>query len=163
MFQLHVDAREANRMLDEASHRCHNMTSALEKSKVFLEGNIHQGFAQQRDPWGNAWLPLQDSTLSLRKRRGNSGSKILSDTGTMEQSLKTVVDTQGLTMTMDDFSGVHQEGNPANLIFNRASAPIPARRIFPTINDDVVFPDAWADQLAFYFSEMMEQAFDSSH
>lgn len=98
-------------------------------------------FRGQRDPWGNAWTKLRDSTL--RRRRGKS-AHILRDTGRLANSINYHATRDSVTVGTDViYAATHQFGRPDNRFYNTPKgrpAPIPSRPFLPIRNGRVDLP-----------------------
>lgn len=156
--QIKVDNKQALASLRKSLYAVRNMKSAMEKAARFIEMQIDQGFINQRDPYGVGWLPLKDTTLRLRQLRGNFSSVVLQDSGNMRESLDATATSKTVVVKMDDFSGIHQTGNQFNRMFGGPQAPVPMRRIFPIIDDQVIFPLTWEEEITSYFDDLIKDA-----
>lgn len=144
MYKLKIDVAAAANGLRGMMKRGRTIGNALKEVSNLWRSKVEQGFQNQRDPYGNAWEPLKDSTLRLRQRKGIFGSQILSETGEMAQSLEVEVSNKEIRMTMDDPAEIHQYGNPTNRMFGKGIAPIPQRKIFPIQGGQVELPADWS-------------------
>lgn len=157
MFRIRFDMNQAKKTIDSKRRSVGNMSSSMKEVGQFLEEQIDQSFTSQRDPYGKAWVPLKDSTLELRARRGNHSSAILEDSGAMRASLTFSSNTKSIQMQMQDPSEVHQMGYRGNRMFGGPSAPIPMRKIFPIVNGEVKLPNSWMKRIIQIFTKMVER------
>lgn len=147
MIKIQVDVKDATDSLSRLGTVGNAPEPKLASLQFFVD-RIDQGFAEQRDPYGNTWTPLSDVTLGLRR-----GSNILDASGAMRGSLK----IDGDTVVMDDPASFHQEGGEIS-VFGRSGHTLPQRRIFPIIGDQVVLPPYWeASVLDFYDAWIQKQ------
>lgn len=124
--------------------------------EVWLE-NIEQRFQTQTDPWGGAWEPHTAVTVELQAARGRLG-KILQQTRVLANSkYARVVDGHKLLVGFGDSlkARVHQFGNPANRMFGRAKAPIPARPMLPLRAGRLELPADLREELIETFRDVM--------
>jgi phage gpG-like protein len=141
-IKVQVEAEKALLYLSRVAKQARTLTPVLNSIGADWEGRAKLTFLEQRDPWGNSWTPLKDTTLKLRRQRGSSSTEILKDSGAMLRSVTKDVSGNTLTLSIDGPAAIHQEGNPENRLFGNL-APIPARPIFPIKNGAVDLPDAW--------------------
>ncbi len=124
-----VDDTEVRRALGALAAQVADLTPAMTDIGQALVTTTDLTFRGQHDPWGNPWQPL--SPVTLARRRGSS-AHILRDTGRLANSLHFVADAHSVAVGTDViYAATHQFGNPANRMFGRASAPIPARPFLP--------------------------------
>lgn len=133
MIKIEVDTRETLSSFKRLSY-IDDAIEPKQQALQFFVDRIDQGFVTQRDPYGDAWVPLSDATLGLRRGTGQA----LIDSGDMRASLR----IEGDTVVMDDPASYHQEGGEIS-VFGRAGHTLPQRRIFPIIGDAVVLPPYW--------------------
>lgn len=110
----------------------------IKASARFLRAKLAETFDNQTDPWGNKWASLSQTTLRLRRKRGNSSTKILYDSGEMRQSLRVRDDTIEIR-TPAEF---HQDGSDM-FVFGRTPTTLPVRRILPMYGDETDVPEPW--------------------
>lgn len=146
MYQLKIDVSSAAAGIRGMLKRGKTITNAMKRVSRLWKEKIQVGFDQQRDPYGNKWEPLKDSTLRLRKARGFSGAEILRETGDMAESLEVSASTKEVILSMDDPSQIHQYGNPNNRMFGKGIAPIAERKIFPVRDGEASLPADWSDE-----------------
>lgn len=89
------------------------LTRAMDNIADDITSRVAMGFRDQKDPWGNPWLPLKPSTIRARRKGKGSGStKILRDTGVLSNSLNAQrVDPLTIEIgTTVPYAGAHQFG-----------------------------------------------------
>jgi len=98
--------------------------------EVLIE-DIEQRFQTETDPWGNAWAALSPVTLKLRAALGRSG-RILSITRNLANSKFSRLEGVRLVVGMAaKYAAAQMLGNPANKMYGKWPAPIPARAALP--------------------------------
>ena len=158
--EIVVDDASAQRVLDNVIRVAGGTDGTRAAAKV-LEQRVRQTFRDEADPWGAPWPPHSPVTLALREKRGNASIQKLIDSGAMFDSLHTEETPEGFDVVMGGpgmWPGVHQRGNPDNRMFGNASAPIPARPMFPIRDDRVDLPGEWAQAILAPLEALMEEA-----
>ena len=144
MFNITIDLGEARKVIKQATGSSKNFTETYRRIAPIWKSFIDDTFLDQRDPWGNSWAPLKDSTLKLRRRKGYGGSDALVVSGTLQRSPEISVYKDSLTFTLDGLAAIHQVGNPRNRMVGKWRAPIPARPMIPVRKGGAVeLPDSW--------------------
>lgn len=124
-----------------------------------LIAEIRAEFAQERDPFGNPWVPLKAITVKHKTDHGSpTPGKILEDSGRLHDSFAFEVTDQGLSVftdrTFEDgtTAEIHQFGgtHPRKLNF------IPAREMLPFSD---VLPDDWQRHVDIAFTVGVERIF----
>lgn len=135
-----------------------------------LREDVEQRFQQQADPWGQAWAPHSPVTTALRAREGKAGRILIKDRylansyhWRIDRAARAVVIASGGPAAA--YAAAQQFGNPANRMFGKAPAPIPARAMLPlreggriemparlTAEIRATIQDAWEAALARYRS-----------
>jgi phage gpG-like protein len=160
VVEVKVDSKNAERVLDNVIRVAGGQEGSRAAAKV-LEQRVRQTFRDEADPWGNPWPPHSPVTLDRREKRGNASIQMLIDSGAMFDSLHTEEGTEGFDVVMGGpgmWPGVHQNGNPSNRMFGKASAPIPARPMFPIRNDVPELPGEWAQAILAPLETLMQEA-----
>ena len=70
--------------------RLSNTSNLLEQIGLLVKQQTQRHFIEQRDPDGNAWLPLSKNTVEYKQHKGSASSgspKILIDTGNLWNSI----------------------------------------------------------------------------
>lgn len=124
-----------------------NMAGAMKSIGEAGEGLARDAFQDAKDPHGQAWAPLKESTLEAfvggsRKRRKAYGTKPLVRTSVLANSLNwRLVGSDGVAIGASQHYGKYHQGDPdhatKNIVPQRAFLPIPGRAL----------PDAWRDEL----------------
>lgn len=119
----------------------------IKQSARYLRAQVAESFDAQRDPYGNKWAPLKDSTLALRKRAGIQSTRILFMTGAMRRSLRVRDDTVEIRTPAE----YHQEGAETRM-FGKNPVQLPQRKILP-INDagEAALPETWMEHIVDIF------------
>lgn len=130
-----VQVQPAMALLNKIIQAAGDARAAFSSIAFTLEQRIALGFEDQRDPWGNPWAPLSDTTLNRRRDGGRDGVSILRDTGVMFGSLASSATADAVEISISGPQVLAQQfGNPANRFFNTPKgrpAPIPARPMLP--------------------------------
>lgn len=152
MLKITVNRQEAEEKLGRLATVGKDL-DPVKKSARWLRAQIAQGFDEQRDPWGNAWVPLSDTTLGLRRRAGSASTKILVDSGEMRSSLRTRDDTVEIRPPAE----YHQAGGVIR-VFGQGYGILPRRPIMP-INEqgEADLPDPWMDQIVQFFNDWLDR------
>lgn len=125
----------------------------VKQSARFFRQQIATGFAEQRDPWGEPWQPLADSTLAIRRARKNFSTRILEDTTTMRRSLRVRDDTVEIRFP----AVMHQNGGWIR-VFGKGRALLPRRAIMPIDEaGEPNPPDAWMEKVVEFFRIYLEK------
>lgn len=152
MIELSADTREAMRSLDAVLGSLRDPSPALNAIGQEFASKTLLGFRDSRSPWGEAWAPLQPSTLRQRRKKGK-GAKPLLDTTQLEGShtYKVSGDTVEIGGNVE-YASYQQFGTKRG---------IPARPFLPIrYPDRVDLPADWeADALAL-IDDMIEAATD---
>lgn len=152
MIKISVDRKAAEGKLGRMA-TVGKALDPVKQSARFIREKVADSFDQQRDPWGNRWVPLSDATLSLRRREGNVSTQILNDKGDMRASLRTRDDTVEIR-TPAEF---HQSGATIS-IFGQRRGILPRRAILPIDPDGQAnLPDAWANEIIGFFNDWLER------
>ena len=80
----HVFAR-----VERLQARLDDPTPPMQEAAALLRKSIDANFDAQGRP--TRWTGLSASTLAARRRRGNTGTKILEDTGAMRSGVQTIM------------------------------------------------------------------------
>jgi phage virion morphogenesis protein len=143
-----VDDREVNDLLDQLQQRASNLSPAMRQIGEAITSNVKLGFREGRDPWGRAWEPLTETTIS-RRRRGSSFP--LRDTGTLANSINYQLQgSDGVRIGPSDHAGkagMHQFGgttSPRSMFPNKQ---IPARPYLPIRGGGVDLPGTWQEEV----------------
>lgn len=152
MIKISLDRKAAERRFGQI-RSLDGTPDPIKQSARFFRAKIAEGFDAQRDPWGNRWAPLKDSTLRLRQARGSTSTRILDDTSRMRRSLRTRDDTVTIA-TPADF---HQTGG-AIKVFGRGRAWLPRRAIMPIDTNGLPNPpDSWMEQVRQFFIDFLRK------
>lgn len=92
--------------------------------------SIRQQFDAGRDPYGNPWAPLLESTV--RRKRGDRRILRRSDALSGE-TIARPTSGAGIEITSEPYGGVHQEGDGSRMV---------ARPILP---DGAELPEEWQE------------------
>lgn len=120
----------------------------VKRSARFLRKSIAERFDAEQDPWGVPWRPLSETTLRLRRARGNNSITILQDTRAMRRSLRVRDDTVEIRTPAE----YHQEGGWGKM-FGKGSRFLPQRKILPTEGGVINLPEAWKTQIVEFFAQ----------
>jgi hypothetical protein len=143
-----VNTQNIDKKIAQARKLGGDMSVPMHQAGDFIVGLIDQSFVQQRDPYNQAWVPLADSTLRARQRRGQ-GSAILQATGAMRASLGFESDAHSVLAHINAPAEYHQEG----------SWRLPQRRIFPISFGQRYLPKAWTDGFLAIFEKYVAGMF----
>lgn len=132
--RVEVDSRAVMAELRRLAMRAEDLSPAMGAIGLELSQKAGATFGDQADPYGNAWTPLSPVTIALRQRKRKAGGeKILRDTGALANSITHEAGRRDVEVgTNLAYAAAQQFGNPANKIYGKASAPIPARQFLPT-------------------------------
>lgn len=147
MLKISVNTAAFDKRLVSARKKCGDLSEPMRNIGVFFEAQVEQGFADQRDPYGQAWKPLADSTLRARRKRGNTDTTILIDKGRMLRSLRFTTKRDELLVKMNKPAEFHQEGRPN----------LPQRRIFPISFGQRYLPKKWTDGMLAILKRFVEK------
>lgn len=159
MIAVEIDDRDARRVIDALG--------TLDGRAIFKRVGeraadlTRERFRSQTAPDGAAWAPLRPATLGLRARRGSFGVGVLFDSGAMFRSIKSDAPAEWeatVEVGGESFARVHQFGNPANRMFGRALAPIPARPFIPSSGE---LPAGYIPSLLEPIEKAIERALDA--
>lgn len=143
-FTIDFDADDAQRRLGEMLRAAADPADALDAIGFDISQRVDLTFGAQQDPWNRAWAPLSPVTLALR-RKGGKGAQILRDTGRLGDSIThNVVGDEVRVGSNVQYARAQQLGNPANKMFGKGSAPIPARPFLPIRDGRAELPPDWA-------------------
>lgn len=116
MIEAQVDISLARRRLRALSDLGF-MVEAMDGIANDVTAKVQMGFRDQKDPWGQPWLPLKPSTIRARRKgKGGGSTKILRDTGVLSNSI-TAQRTDPLTIEMGTtvpYAAAHQFGASIN-------------------------------------------------
>jgi phage virion morphogenesis protein len=136
-FTVTLDDAEVRGALMRALRTLTDMTPVMEDIGRALGNRTEDAFQAE----GPGWPALSPVTARLR----GSDHPILQDTGGLAESITHGGDRNSAWVgASKGYAAVHQFGNPANKLFGRAAAPIPARPFLP-IADGELTPDAHRD------------------
>ena len=79
-----VTFEEFKAIIDEKTKRANNLVPILRKITEDMQTKVDMRFRQAKDPDGNPWEPLKESTISNRRK---GSSKPLNDSGDLKQSI----------------------------------------------------------------------------
>lgn len=158
MITILVDASAVDRMLLRLNASLANRTRLHSALAFAVSDLVRTAFADSRDPWGVRWKNLSPVTIARRRKQS---AVPLRDTGLLMASIDATSTDRSTSISIgraDRPAHVHQFGNPANRMFGRAPAPIPARPFFPIRNGRVdlqgtEYRDVIAEVVASYVRE----------
>lgn len=154
--RITVDDRQVQAGLAQLARNAADLSPAMDAIGFAISQRVASTFDDQSAPNGAAWTPLSPVTLALRRRkRAAGGEQILRDTGALANSITHESSRNSVDVgTNRVYAAAQQFGNPANRIFGKASAPIPARPFLPT---DGIPPD-WQGELLDVLGAHLEPA-----
>lgn len=150
-IRIDTDEAQTKRLFDRVVAAVNNPERAMRSMSLDLRSLVHGTFRSETDPWGTAWPPHSPTTLAERKRKGILGRKLLVERAGPQSLFGSIAaENTASTATVtaggneNNFPEVHQFGNPDNLAWGQALAPIPARPFMPIDESgNVDFPRDW--------------------
>lgn len=139
-----MSVADTARDLRAIAQRLADMSPILRVVGEDIRTETDNAFAQSRSPQGEPWAPLSAATEAINPRR--VGGSPLNDTGRLRGSITYSAQPRSLSFgTNVRYAAAQQFGNPANRLFGRRPAPVPARPFLPVSPDGQLSPDSFWD------------------
>lgn len=129
--------------------RLDNLEPVFDLFAPFVQGELDDQFAYERDVYDVNWIPLKPETVK-RKRAESKIEKILQRTGTLRDSAVTQSFQRSFVAGFD-----LQYGEFHHSKTNRAKG-VPRRRLLP--DPDQGLPESWSQELEAILGEFLENA-----
>ncbi|MCE9679608.1 phage virion morphogenesis protein [Shewanella sp. AS1] len=89
----------------------HNLSPVLGKIGAYLHDNTQQRFVDMQAPDGSPWEPLSSTTLDMKAAKGARLDRILSDVGTLADTLHYQISSDTLSLGSNEvYAAMHQFG-----------------------------------------------------
>ena len=147
---VEINDRAVVDALNEIIKRGQNLRPALAEIGQTIASEIKLGFRDSRDPWGNPWQRLADTTLERRRKgpRATGSPMPLRDTGVLMNSIQPQITDNSVAIGPADNAGkarMHQFGGISKGMFK--GARIPARPYLPIRSGAVDLPRPWGEEV----------------
>lgn len=120
-----IDDREIVAALDRLRDKAGHLAPALKNIGEELLRTTQQRFLLQKDPQGNRWASLKDSTKAAKAARGYNPRKILTMRGHLADTIRYQANENRMRVgTNRIYGAIHQFGGEAG---RGGTASIPAR------------------------------------
>lgn len=137
-FAIDVQDQGIQAALDRLLQHMDDLTPAMEDIARILGNVTEDAFQTETSPFGDAWLPLAESTLEQAAKKGRTSPKILQDSGQLAGSIATDAGPDFAELSVGKVYGaIHQFGGQAG---RGRRVRIPARPYVP-VNDQGELPE----------------------
>lgn len=144
MYQVIVEDKEVQAMLDRLLSRTGDLSDPMEDIARLLANETEQAFLEERSPFGGDWLPLKS---------GRQG-KILQDSGQLAASIDASSGRDYAELTAGKvYAAIHQFGGQAG---RGRRTSIPARPFMP-IDEVGQLPDDTQVEILSILDEFMQE------
>jgi phage gpG-like protein len=157
-MEIIVDSTATRAYFSKLMGRLKDMRTPNRRASRILANLVYETFDSQKAPWGTKWRKLRPSTQRWRRRSGYAPGPTLRASGWLRASIKPQSGRADFRIEATaSYADVHQEGNPANLMYGRGRAPIPARPYMPIQRGRVRMPQPWWDAVLAPYNNLVNE------